>query len=67
MKNKLDSLFFTRLFVPQAPQNSFYRRAESEIQLAIPPMQCVCGMESIRGIMYEELDDEIALKDLANN
>lgn len=47
MKNKPDSLFFARLFVPQAPQNSFYRRAESEIQLAIPPTQCVCGMEII--------------------
>ena len=47
MKNKLDSLFFIRLFVPQAPQSSFYRRAESEIRLAIPPTQkCVCGMEN---------------------
>ena len=36
VKNKLDSLFFTRLFVTQASQSSLYRRAESEIQLAIP-------------------------------
>ena len=36
MKNKLDSLFFTRLFVQQAAQSSSYRRAEFEIQLAIP-------------------------------
>lgn len=28
---------FTKLFVPQTPQSSFYRRAETEIQLAIPP------------------------------
>ena len=27
-KNKLDSLFFARLFVPQASQNSSYRRRE---------------------------------------
>ena len=33
VKNKLDSLFFTRLFVPQAPQSSPYRRAKSEIWL----------------------------------
>ena len=39
MKNKIDSLFFTRLFVPQAPQSSPYRRAKSEIWLAIPSTQ----------------------------
>ncbi len=37
VKNKLDSSFFTQLFVPQASQNSSYRRAESDIRLAIPP------------------------------
>ena len=38
VKNKLDSLFFiTRLFVPQASQSSPYRRAKSDIWLAIPP------------------------------
>ena len=37
VKNKLDSSFFTRLFVPQASQNSSYRRAESDIRLTIPP------------------------------
>ena len=36
VKNKLDSLFFTRLFVPQASQSSPYRRAEFDIRLAIP-------------------------------
>ena len=55
VKNKFDSLFFTRLFVPQAPQNSFYCRAESEIQLAIPPTQCVCGMEIIMKQILEQL------------
>ena len=45
VKNKLDSLFFTRLFVPQAAQSSSYRRAEFDIQLAIPPTHSVCGME----------------------
>ena len=33
------------LFVPQAPQSSPYRRAEFDIQLAIPPTHSVCGME----------------------
>ena len=37
--------FITRLFVPQAPQSSPYRRAELDIQLAIPPTHSVCGME----------------------
>ena len=37
--------FCIRLFVPQAPQSSPYRRAESDIQLAIPPTHSVCGME----------------------
>ena len=33
MKKMPDSIFFTRLFVPQAPQSSPYRRAKSEIWL----------------------------------
>ena len=37
MKNMPDGIFFTRLFVPQAPQTSHYRRAKSDIWLAIPP------------------------------
>ena len=46
MKNKLDSLFFARLFVMQAAQSSFYRRTESEIQFAIPSeLKNACGME----------------------
>ena len=36
VKNMPDSIFFTRLFVPQASQSSLYRRTESEIQFAIP-------------------------------
>ena len=36
VKNMPDSIFFTRLFVPQASQSSHYRRTESEIQFAIP-------------------------------
>ena len=31
VKNKHDSLFFTRLFVPQASQSSPYRRIKFEI------------------------------------
>ncbi len=45
VKNMLYRIFFTRLFVPQAPQIAFYRRDESDIQLAIPLTHCVCGME----------------------
>ena len=36
VKNMPDSIFFARLFVPQASQSSLYRRTESEIQFAIP-------------------------------
>ena len=47
VKNKHDSLFFTRLFVPQASQSSPYRRIKFEIWSAIPPTKgIVCGMES---------------------
>ena len=45
MKNKRDRLFFTLLFVPQAPQSSYDRRAELEVLLAIPSSQDACGME----------------------
>ena len=45
MKNMLDSIFFAQLFVPQASQISLYRRAKSDIWLAIPSTQSVCGME----------------------
>ena len=39
VKNKRDRLFFTLLFVPQAPQSSYDRRAELEVLLAIPSAQ----------------------------
>ena len=45
VKNKRDRLFFTLLFVPQAPQSSYDRRAELEVLLAIPSAQDACGME----------------------
>ena len=45
MKNKRDRLFFTLLFVPQASQSSYDRRAELEVLLAIPSSQDACGME----------------------
>ena len=45
MKNKRDRLFFTLLFVPQASQSSYDRRAELEVLLAIPSAQDACGME----------------------
>ena len=34
-----------KLIVQQASQLAFYRRAKTEILLAIPPMYSVCGME----------------------
>ena len=45
VKNKRDRLFLTLLFVPQAPQSSYDRRAELEVLLAIPSAQDACGME----------------------
>ena len=47
VKNKRDRLFFTLLFVPQAPQSSYDRRAELEVLLAIPSAQSACGMENL--------------------
>ena len=45
VKYKRDRLFFTLLFVPQASQSSYDRRAELEVLLAIPSAQDACGME----------------------
>ena len=45
MKHKRDRLCFTQLFVPQASQSSWDRRAELYVRLAIPSAQSVCGME----------------------
>ena len=45
VKNKRDRLFFTQLFVPQASQSSYDRRAELDVRLAIPSAQSACGME----------------------
>ena len=45
VKNKRDRLFFTQLFVPQASQSSYDRRAELEVLLAIPSAQSACGIE----------------------
>ena len=45
MKNKRDRLFFTQLFVPQASQSSYDRRAELDVRPAIPSAQSACGME----------------------
>ena len=38
-KNNRDLLFFTLLFVPQASQSSWDRRAELDVRLAIPLAQ----------------------------
>ena len=45
VNNKRDRLFFTLLFVPQASQSSWDRRAELDVRLAIPSAQSACGME----------------------
>ena len=45
MKNKRDRLFFIQLFVLQASQSSWDRRAERDVRPAIPSAQSVCGME----------------------
>ena len=45
VKNKRDRLFFTQLFVPQASQSSYDRRAELDVRLAIPSAQSACEME----------------------
>ena len=46
VKNKRDRLFFTLLFVPQASQSSWDRRAELDVRLAVSSAQNACGMES---------------------
>ena len=45
MNHKRDRLWFTQLFVPQASQSSWDRRAELDVRLAIPSAQSACGME----------------------
>ena len=50
MKNKRDRLFFTQLFVPQASQSSYDRRAELDVRLAISSAQSACGMEDFMTI-----------------
>ena len=45
VNNKRDHLLFTQLFVPQASQSSYDRRAELDVRLAIPSAQSACGME----------------------
>ena len=52
-------LFFTRLFVPQATQSSLYRRARSDILLAIlPVLENACGMENIMQIGFTKKAEE---------
>ena len=59
MKIKLMRLFFTRLFVPQATQSSLYRRARSDILLAIlPVLENACGMENIMQIGFTKKAEE---------
>ena len=58
--------FYTRLFVPQASQNSPERRAKSDILPAIPSTQSVCGMEitmRIMGLDYGDKTVGVAISD----
>ena len=50
MNNNRDRLLFTQLFVPQASQSSYDRRAELDVRLAIPSAQSACGMEDFMTI-----------------
>ena len=50
VNNKRDRLLFTQLFVPQASQSSYDRRAELDVRLAIPSAQSACGMEDFMTI-----------------
>ena len=54
---------FTQLFVPQASQSSYDRRAELDVRPAIPSAQSACGMEifmetnqNIRAATSSDLD-----------
>ena len=59
MKNKRDRLFFIQLFVLQASQSSWDRRAELYVRLAIPSAQSACGMENFMDI---QVGDVVTLK-----
>ena len=50
MTTKRDRLFVTQLFVPQASQSSWDRRAELDVRLAVPSAQSACGMENFMTI-----------------
>ena len=45
VKNNVDTLIFHTAICVAGTTNSIYRRAKSEIWLAIPPARCACGME----------------------
>ncbi len=45
VKNNADAIIFHTAICVAGTTNSIYRRAKSEIWLAIPPARCACGME----------------------
>ena len=56
MKNRLISVFHTAICAAGAT-NSIYRRAKSDIWLAIPPALCACGMEtSVKNKIFHTQD-----------
>ena len=75
VKNRLISVFHTAICAAGAT-NSIYRRAESDIWLAIPPALCACGMENSMEIFgrledlvhrYEDITLELSNPDVVND
>ena len=53
MKNNVDTLIFHTAICVAGTTNSIYRRAKSEIWLAIPLARCACGIESIMNLISQ--------------
>ena len=75
VKNRLISVFHTAICAAGAT-NSIYRRAKSDIWLAIPPALCACGMENSMEIFgrledlvhrYEDITLELSNPDVVND
>jgi hypothetical protein len=53
VKNNVDTLIFHTAICVAGTTNSIYRRAKSEIWLAIPLARCACGIESIMNLISQ--------------
>lgn len=53
VKNNVDTLIFHTAICVAGTTNSIYRRAKSEIWLAISPARCACGIESIMNLISQ--------------